>query len=130
MMTTEINPKINISDPKKPNMCIGLTPNLDRNHKVIKSRYPLKKRFSPPNLVFPEFACLMVHYLFSDFREAGIFCQIGDVAVHFTVYFDVLDHVPAIGFEPAIEVVQVVDADTARAVALKSLVGMVFDKGS
>ncbi len=65
----------------------------------------------------------MVHYLFSDFREAGIFCQIGDVAWISTVYFDVLDHVPAIGFEPAIEVVEVVDAGYGTCCSIEKLGG-------
>ena len=52
----------------------------------------------------------MVHHLFADLVEAGILGQIRDVTVHLAVDFDVLHHVAAVGFEAAIEVVQVVNA--------------------
>ena len=50
--TTARNPRTNISEPRKPKMCIGCTPNFDKNHSEIKSKYPFTKRFKP-NLVTP-----------------------------------------------------------------------------
>ena len=57
-----------------------------------------------------ELAGLVLHHLFADAAEAGVLGQVGDVAVHLAVDFDVLDHVLAIGFQSAVEVVEVVDA--------------------
>ena len=48
------------------------------------------------------FACLMMYNL-----EAGIFSQVGNVAVHFTVPLNVFHYVPVIGFQSAVEVVQI-----------------------
>lgn len=64
------------------------------------------------------------------FLEAGVLGQVRDVAVHFAVYFYILDHLFAIRLQSAIKVVQVLMPDTLRAVALNNLVGRVFDNGS
>ena len=48
-------------------------------------------------------------YFFSYLLESGIFGQIGDVAVHFAIYLDIFYYYFAIGFQSAIEVVQVFD---------------------
>ena len=45
---------MNISEPSNPKKCMGFTPKADKNQSEIKSRYPLKKRFKPPNFVFPN----------------------------------------------------------------------------
>ena len=50
--------------------------------------------------------------------------------MHLTVHFDMFYDLFAIGFQSAVEVVQVFDADTLRAVALNNLVGSVFEIGS
>lgn len=60
------------------------------------------------------FACLMVDYLLAYASEAGIFGEIRDVTMHVAVDLDVLDDLIAVGFESAVEVVEVLDAaDTA-----------------
>ena len=56
------------------------------------------------------FACLVLHYFFADAVESGIFGQRGDLAMHFTVHFDVLHHVLTVSLESAIEVMQILDA--------------------
>ena len=40
----------------------------------------------------------MVYYLLGYLRKTCILCQIGDIAVHFTVYFDVLYDITTISF--------------------------------
>ena len=42
-----MKPIMNMIEPMNPNMCMGLRPKSPRNHKVIRSRYPFMKRFSP-----------------------------------------------------------------------------------
>ena len=49
----------------------------------------------------------MMYNLFSDTVETGIFSQVGNVAVHFAVHLNVFHYVPAIGFQSAVEVVQI-----------------------
>ena len=51
----------------------------------------------------------MVNGLFSNLVEASNFCEIGHIAVHLTIDLNVLDHFLAIGFQSAVEVVQVFD---------------------
>ena len=63
-----------------------------------------------PELGLSVFACLMVHHFLADFLEAGVLGQVRDVAVHFAVYFYILDHLFAIRLQSAIKVVQVFDA--------------------
>ena len=48
------------------------------------------------------FTCLVVYYLFT-----YLLCKVGDIAVHFAIYFDVFHDIFAIGFQTAVEVVQV-----------------------
>ena len=54
--------------------------------------------------------CLMVYHFLSNFVEAGKFGQIGYVAVHVAIDFDVFHHLAAVCLEAAVEVVQVADA--------------------
>ena len=56
------------------------------------------------------FACLVLHHAFADFGVAGIFCQVGNVAVHIAIHLNVLHHLQAICLQAAVEVVQIVDA--------------------
>lgn len=72
----------------------------------------------------------MMHHFLANLLETGIFGEVGYVTVHFTVHFYVFYHLFAVGFQAAIKVMQVFYAGNPRAVALNSLVGMVFDKGS
>ena len=53
------------------------------------------------------FACLMVHYLFSDFFISRILCQIWDIPVHVAVYLYMLHHIVAVCLESAVEVMQI-----------------------
>ena len=53
------------------------------------------------------FASLVVHHLLAYLAEAGVLCQIWYVAVHLAVDLNVLDHILAVGFQAAVEVVQV-----------------------
>ena len=59
---------------------------------------------------FAVLACLMVNHLFADAGKAGILGEIRNIAVHFAVDFDVFHHIAAIGFQSAVEVVEVLDA--------------------
>lgn len=90
----------------------------------------IDKAVQTTEFCFAEFASLVVDHLFSDFVETCILCQIGDVAVHLTVDFDVFHDINSVGLQAAVEVVQVLMPLTFRAVALKSLVGIVFESGS
>ena len=54
-----------------------------------------------------------MHFLLSDLREACVLGQIRDVAVHFPVDFDVLDHLAAVGLETAVHVVELDARDLA-----------------
>ena len=51
----------------------------------------------------------MVYHLLANAIETCILCQIGDVTVHLAIHLDIFDHVLAIGFQSAVEVVQVLD---------------------
>ena len=72
----------------------------------------------------------MAYDFLANLLETGILCQVGDIAMHFAVHFYVFYNIFAIGFQAAIEIVQVFMPETLRAVALNSFVGMVFDSGS
>ena len=61
-------------------------------------------------LGFAIFACLMMNNLFSDAVEACILSKVGNVTVHFSIHLNILDDFPAIGFQSAVEVVQILDA--------------------
>ena len=52
----------------------------------------------------------MLYNLLTNFVEAGILGQIGNVTMHLAIDLDILHHCLAIGFQTAIEVVQVLDA--------------------
>ena len=58
-------------------------------------------------LGFAIFACLMMNNLFSDAVEACILSKVGNVTVHFSIHLNILDDFPAIGFQSAVEVVQI-----------------------
>ena len=55
-------------------------------------------------------AGLMVYHLLANLVEARILCQIGNVTMHLAIHLDVLHHISAVGFQSAVEVVQVLDA--------------------
>lgn len=54
------------------------------------------------------FPCLMVHDFLTDLGESGVFGQIGDIAVHLTVYLNVLHHVASVSLQSAVEVMEIV----------------------
>ena len=56
------------------------------------------------------FACLMVHHFLANTGESGVFCQIGDVAVHVAVHLYALYHFVAVGLQTAVEVMEIVDS--------------------
>ncbi len=90
----------------------------------------VEETVQPAELGLAVLARLMVHHLLADFLEAGVLGQVGDVAVHFAVDFDVLYHLVAIGLQSAVEVVQVFDARHVAGRGVEDLVGRVFDRGS
>ena len=51
-----------------------------------------------------------MHHLLADFGETGILGQVRDIAVHLAVHLDILHHIYAIGFQAAVEVVEILDA--------------------
>ena len=51
-----------------------------------------------------------MYHLLANLAEAGVLGQVRNVSVHFAVHLDVLDHVLAVSLQPAVEVVQVLDA--------------------
>ena len=71
----------------------------------------------------------MVHHLLADAVETGVLCQIGDVAVHLSIHFDVLHHVLAIGLQAAVEVVQVLDAAYLACRGVKQFGGQCLRQG-
>ena len=56
------------------------------------------------------FASLVMNHLLAYLLKSRILCQIRHIAVHIAVYLDVLHHLVAIGFQAAVEVVQIVYA--------------------
>ena len=71
----------------------------------IKSRYQLKKRTNP-NLVEP-YSCLVVYYHSPIFWNPAFFCKVGDIASAFRHILRCFSRHLAIGFQTAVEVVQV-----------------------
>ena len=53
------------------------------------------------------FTCLVVYHLFTYLLESGILSKVGDIAMHFAIYFDIFHDIFAIGFQTSVEVVQV-----------------------
>lgn len=64
------------------------------------------------------------------FFESGILCQIRDITVHLTIDFNMFDDLFAIGLQPAVKIVQILDARDFACSGTNSLVGNVFDIGS
>ena len=60
------------------------------------------------------FARPVADYLLADAAESGLLGQDRDVAVHLAVDFDRLDHLAAVGFQSAVEVVEFDARDGAR----------------
>jgi len=56
------------------------------------------------------FTCLVVYHLLTYLLESGILCQIGDITMHFAIHFDVFHDIFAVGFQAAVEVVQIWNA--------------------
>ena len=52
----------------------------------------------------------MVYYFLTYLVETGIFCQIGNETVHLAEHLYVLYHITAVGFQPAVEIVKVLNA--------------------
>lgn len=65
----------------------------------------------------------MLYHLLAYAGEAGVLGQVGDVAVHVAVDFDMFYHRGAVGLEPAIEVVEVLDAAYATGRGIEQLGG-------
>ena len=57
---------------------------------------------------FTELACLMVYRFLAYLVEAGVLCQIWYISVHLAIHLDVLHHILAVGFQSAVEVMQIV----------------------
>lgn len=76
-----------------------------------------------PELCRAIFACAVLHNLFANAVESGIFGEIGNVAVHVAVDFDVLDDFVAIRLEPAVEVVEIADSGNASCRGIEQLCG-------
>ena len=55
------------------------------------------------------FARKMFNDFFPDFPEAGFMCNHRNVAMHFAIHFDAFYNIAAVCFEPAIEVVEIID---------------------
>ena len=61
-------------------------------------------------LALAIFSRLVMHHKLTNLLVTGIFCKVGDVAVHVAIYLDVLDILVAVCLKAAVEVVQVLDA--------------------
>ena len=57
-----------------------------------------------------KLSCLMVNRFFANICEACILGKVWNVAMHLTVYFDVLHYVAAVSLESSVKVMQIVDA--------------------
>ena len=75
---------------------------------------------------FAVFSCLMMHHFFSYAVKTGVFCKVGDVAVHVAIHFYALDHLVAVGFQSAVEVVQIVYAAHFAGGGVEELCGYGF----
>ena len=76
-----------------------------------------------------ELARLVVHHLLAYFGETGIFGQVRDIAVHLAVHLDILHHIYAIGFQAAVEVVEILDAAHAPRRSVEEFCGNGFREG-
>ena len=72
----------------------------------------------------------MAYDFLANLLETGIFCQVGDIAMHFAVHFYVFYNIFAIGFQAAIEIVQVLYAGNLACRSVEQFCRMVFDSGS
>ena len=88
----------------------GLEPETVQEPEREQVKVAIDKTVEPHELRLAELACLMVNALLADACEACILGQIRDVAVHLAIDFDVLDDLFPIGFQSAVEVVQVMYA--------------------
>jgi hypothetical protein len=52
----------------------------------------------------------VLHHFLAYAGKTGQFGQIGYVAVHVAVHFDMFHHIASVGFQPAVEVVQILYA--------------------
>ena len=64
-----------------------------------------------------------MYHLLANFGEACVLCQIRDVAVHIVVQLDAMDHLRAVRFESAVEVVQVLNPRDPSSGRVKELRG-------
>ncbi len=85
-----------IKRPRVPKKCMGLLPKREIKITDIRSRGPRMKR-SIPNLG---------DHLFANLVEAGPLGQYRNISVHVSVNLNAFHHLPLIGLQTAIEVVQ------------------------
>ena len=87
----------------------GLLAEIAQEPKRDKVQVTIEKAVEP-ELGTAIFTGLVVHHLLPYAVKARVLGQVRDVSVHLSVDLYVFHHLPAIGFQAAIEVVQVVDA--------------------
>ena len=90
---TATNPTKNISEPEGYQVQVSV-----------------EETIPPAEFCLAKFPCLMAYDFLANLLETGILCQIGDIAMHFAVHFYVFYNIFAIGFQAAIEIVQVLYA--------------------
>src|SRR5579863_9402490 len=73
-------------------------------------RHQIEQPFQPPAKTAEFRAAVLagpvLYHFLTDVPEAGPFGNDGDIAVHFAIDLDALDHLVAVGLETAIEIVQ------------------------
>ena len=82
----------------------------------------------PAKLGDAVFAGAMLHYFLPYFMKAGMLGQYGYEAVHLAIYLYALYHLPAVGFETAVHIVQLYAAEPA-VYCIVQLGGQVFGDG-
>ncbi len=75
------------------------------------------------------FSSLVFHHLLSDFVESGVFCEVGYVAVHVAVNLYSLHNLLPVGFQSAIEIMQVLDAAYFAGCGVEEFCGYGFRQG-
>src|SRR5690606_28021280 len=62
-----------------------------------------------PELCGSIFTRPVFYHLFTDLLKAGPFGNNRNVAVHFTIHFNPFDYLPAISFQPAVKIMQIMN---------------------
>ena len=65
----------------------------------------------------------MVYHLFANLAESRVLGKIWYVAMHLAIYLDVLDDIPAICLQSAVEVVEVFDTADLPCCGIEQLIG-------